>query len=154
MQDLALTISDEQGSGSAAEMPDDEDYGSDDFESYSDDFESDHDEEKVACELEKTANRAAREETPPTPAVSRLVSEPMPSATVNEKAANFRAQCELKLGKDKLAKVYQILMKRWSGECTADAEIKHLLAAVTDKADEQYFMLVDQLIYCEQLGRS
>lgn len=148
--DLTLSLSQDRGLEGSAEHPD-EDYESD-FESYSDDFESDNDEQKVASELEKTANSPPQEEPPLTPAVSRLVSEPMPNATVNEKASSFRAECELKLGKEKLQKVYDILMKRWSGECVANEEIKALLAAVTDKSDEQHFMLVDQLIYCEQLG--
>eukprot|EP00658_Telonema_sp_P-2_P040353 TRINITY_DN28864_c0_g1_i5.p1 TRINITY_DN28864_c0_g1~~TRINITY_DN28864_c0_g1_i5.p1 ORF type:complete len:561 (+),score=99.64 TRINITY_DN28864_c0_g1_i5:62-1744(+) len=150
--DLTLTLSEDQAKSVQEQLDDqagDEEYDSD-FESYSDDFESDNDEEKVACELEKTTSTEGREEPPLTPAISKLVSEPLPNAAVCEKAAKFRTECELKLGTDKLNKVYRILMKRWSGECVANEEIKALLAAVTDKADEQHFMLVDQLIYCEQ----
>lgn len=136
-----------QGSPSEAEQLD-EDYDSD-FESYSDDFESDNDEAKVASELEKTAD--STETAPHTPATAKLISEPIANHVVNDKAANFREQCELKLGADKLALVYDILMQRWNGECTNDGDIKARLAEVTDKADEQHFMLVDQLIYFENM---
>ena len=33
--------------------------------------------------------------------------------------------------------IYGILMQRWNGECTNDADIKARLAEVTVKADEQ-----------------
>jgi len=136
-----------QGSPSEADQLD-EDYDSD-FESYSDDFESDNDEEKVASELEKTVDSS--QETPHTPATAKLVAEPIANHVVNDKAATFREECESKLGIDKLALIYGILMQRWNGECTNDADIKARLAEVTVKADEQHFMLVDQLIYFENM---
>lgn len=90
-----------------------------------------------------------------TPATAKLVAEPIANHVVNDKAATFREECESKLGADKLAlvalacyilcsllmlwivQIYGILMQRWNGECTNDADIKARLAEVTVKADEQ-----------------